>query len=140
MTESDLDRPISGLPAIPTAETSGDRLRLPLFTCGDMLPEELVARMVERAVSCRGASLRGFRVVDTTAVAWAPLSPSSGDTVRGEVYLDLGEEDLHRLDAYVGVNEDLFHRIAAPVEVEGDDEFITAWVYLPTTRLLSRIR
>jgi hypothetical protein len=102
------------------------------------LPTDLVVNMVEHPVEVRTARLEGFQLLELAGRRSFALTASPGGCVEGWAYLDLGPEDLRRLDAYVGIHENLYHRMAAPIEIEGGEEVTTGWLYVATERLLSR--
>lgn len=102
------------------------------------MPPDLVANMVEHPVDVRPARIEGFQLLEFAGRRSVALTASPGGRVDGRAYLDLGPEDLRRLDAYVGVRENLYHRIAAPIEVEDRGDATTGWLYVAAERLLSR--
>jgi hypothetical protein len=136
--DDDSTAPVSGLPAVPAPETSGDLLRLPLFTSGSQLPTDLVFNMVEHPVEVRPARIEGFQLLELAGRRSVTFTASPGGRVEGWAYLDLGPEDLRRLDAYAGVHENLNHRIAAPIEIADRGNATTGWLYVATERLLNR--
>jgi hypothetical protein len=109
---------------------------LPVFITTGLIETAVVEQLLEHVVATAAARLPGFRRVALAGVAWSVLVPAPGDAVEGSVLLDLGHEDLRRLDAYGGVGEFLYRRSAVLVEIEGRAAAEPAFIYLPTERTL----
>jgi len=112
---------------------------LPVFIPAGLVDRAFVEKLFEHSVATAAARLRGFRRVAFAGVASLVMVPDPAAAAEGMVLLDLGHEDLHRLDAYGGVGEALYRRSTALVEIEGRDEAEAAFIYLPTERTLRRL-
>jgi hypothetical protein len=110
-----------------------------VFVAAGLIDGTLINNLLEREVAAVAATLKDFRRVDLADSGWAVLEPSPGEAVVGFVVLDLGSEDLARIDAYRGVREGLYRRTSASAWLDGRQAAEPVFIYLPTERTLRRL-
>jgi gamma-glutamylcyclotransferase (GGCT)/AIG2-like uncharacterized protein YtfP len=128
-----------GLPIPVSADDSDPEPSLPLFVYGSLEDDRFVALLLERELTVEVARLQDHRVLDMEGAGVPIVLPAEGETVLGRLYRGLSSEDMRRLDAYQGVGEGLFRRLGLQVVASGAEVAESAWVYIPTDRMASRV-
>lgn len=128
----------TGLAPYPSVEPN--ELALPVFMAAGLMDRTLVSNLLEREIKPVAARLQDHRRVELADIDWAVLVPAEGESVDGEVFVGLVEEDLKRLDAYRGVGEGLYCRAFGVARIERQDALLRVFIYLPTERTLRRLQ
>jgi gamma-glutamylcyclotransferase (GGCT)/AIG2-like uncharacterized protein YtfP len=91
-----------------------------LFVYGTLLEPSQLARVLGHPHDGEvlRARLEGFRRV-TTGYAYPYVVPDHMASVDGLLIMDLGREDLRRLDEYEDVADEVYRRVPVDVEVWG---------------------
>ncbi len=95
-----------------------------LFVYGSLMFEEVWSRLVRGSYVRRTARLHGFTRRKVREDVYPVIFKScDSDWVDGMAYLDVGEEDIQRLDFFEG---DFYDRQNHPVVLEGAEKAVAA--------------
>jgi len=97
-----------------------------VFTYGSLMFAEVWRQVVGMDYSAQAATLRDYRRFSVPGVTYPGMIAAPGEQVSGLLYMDVGRDDLARLDAFEGAE---YRRAALPVLLE-NGEVVTAEAYV----------
>ena len=97
-----------------------------VFTYGSLMFDEVWRRVVAGHYRSAPATLHGYRRFEVGGVTYPGMIAAPGEQVSGLLYLDVGADDMARLDAFEGAE---YRRDALQVMLAGG-ETVYAWSYV----------
>ena len=97
-----------------------------VFTYGSLMFDEVWCKVVAGRYRSQPAVLHEHRRYAVTGVCYPAIVAMPGERLHGLLYLDVGTDDLARLDAFEG---DEYRRDALPVTLS-TGQTVSAWTYV----------
>lgn len=97
-----------------------------VFTYGSLMFDEVWRKVVAGDYRSEAATLHDYRRFAVPGVTYPGIVALSGERIAGRLYLEVGPDDMARLDAFEGAE---YRRDALPVVLAGGAT-VSAWTYV----------